>query len=149
VTVRAVVTKRRLGLAAVLVGAATLSGCGDSHGTAAAPRTIVIPIEHSTFGVEEVRVAAGETVRFVLENGDPIDHEFILGDERVQLRHERGTEPYHPPKPGEVTVPAGRTAETVVTFDPELFPGTDGPLIFGCHLPGHYAYGMRGVVVVG
>jgi uncharacterized cupredoxin-like copper-binding protein len=147
--VRAVRTKPRLGLAAVLVGAATLSGCGGSHGTATSPRTVVIPIEHSTFGVGEVRVARGETVRFVLENDDPIDHEFILGDEGVQLRHERGTERYHPPKPGEVTVSAGETVETVVTFDPEVFPGADGPLIFGCHLPGHYAYGMAGIVVVG
>jgi uncharacterized cupredoxin-like copper-binding protein len=139
----------RLGLAAVLVGAACLSGCGGAHGTTDRPRTVLIPIEHSSFGVQEVRVAEGETVRFVLENGDPIDHEFILGDEEVQLRHERGTEPYHPPKPGEVTIAAGETVETVVTFDPEVFPGADGPLIFGCHLPGHYAYGMAGIVVVG
>jgi uncharacterized cupredoxin-like copper-binding protein len=138
-----------LGPAAVLVGAAFLSGCGGSHGTADRPRTVVIPIEHSAFGIQEVRVAEGETVRFVLENGDPIDHEFILGDEAVQLRHERGTEPYHPPKPGEVTIPAGDTIETIVTFDPEILPGADDPLIFGCHLPGHYAYGMRGIVVVG
>ena len=141
--------KPRLGLVAVLVSAACLSGCDGSHGTADRPRTVMIPIEHSAFGVREVRVAVGETVRFVLENGDPIDHEFILGDEGVQLRHERGTEPYHPPRPGEVTIAAGETAETVVTFDPDVFPGADGPLIFGCHLPGHYAYGMRGVVVVG
>jgi uncharacterized cupredoxin-like copper-binding protein len=24
-----------------------------------------------------------------------------------------------------------------------------GSLIFGCHLPGHYAYGMRGLVTIG
>jgi uncharacterized cupredoxin-like copper-binding protein len=141
-------TKPWLGLAAVLAGAATLSGCAGPRGTADRPRTVVIPIEHSAFGVGEVRVAEGETVRFVLENGDPIDHEFILGDEGVQLRHERGTEPYHPPRPGEVTVTAGETVETLVTFDPDVFPGADGPLIFGCHLPGHYAYGMRGIVIV-
>lgn len=141
--------KPRLGLVAVLVSAACLSGCDRSHGTADRPRTVVIPIEHSTFGVGEVRVAVGETVRFVLENGDPIDHEFILGDEGMQLRHERGTEPYHPPRPGEVTIPAGDAVETVVSFNPEILAGADGPLIFGCHLPGHYAYGMRGIIVVG
>jgi uncharacterized cupredoxin-like copper-binding protein len=42
-----------------------------------------------------------------------------------------------------MTVPAGETATTTYTFaDP-------GELIIGCHLPGHYAYGMRAVVRVG
>jgi uncharacterized cupredoxin-like copper-binding protein len=29
------------------------------------------------------------------------------------------------------------------------FPDTTGELIFGCHLPGHYDFGMRGTVSVG
>jgi uncharacterized cupredoxin-like copper-binding protein len=37
-------------------------------------------------------------------------------------------------------VAAGAIAETTFTFEG---PGT---LIFGCHLPGHYDYGMRGTV---
>jgi uncharacterized cupredoxin-like copper-binding protein len=105
-------------------------------------RTIEIGIEYSRFDAATVDVRPGETVRFVISNTDPIDHEFIVGDETVQDAHELGTESYHPPRPGEVTIPAGETVETTYTFD-------GGNLIFGCHLPGHYDYGMRGLVVVG
>jgi uncharacterized cupredoxin-like copper-binding protein len=89
-------------------------------------------------------VDPGEPVRFEIVNTDPIDHEFILGDAEVQRVHEEGTEAHHAPRPGEVSVPAGETVVTTYTF-----PETTGSLIFGCHLPGHYAFGMRGTVTVG
>jgi uncharacterized cupredoxin-like copper-binding protein len=107
-----------------------------------APRTVRVEIHYSRFDPGRFAFAPGETVTFVVENTDPIDHEFILGDEAVQLAHERGTEAYHPPRPGEMTIPAGATATTTYTFDQA------GPLILGCHLPGHYAYGMRSEVTV-
>ena len=83
------------------------------------------------------------TGRFVVQNTDPIDHEFIVGDQQVQDIHEAGTEAYHPPRPGEITVPAGTTMTTTYTF-----PSKPGSLIFACHLPGHYAYGMRGFIAI-
>lgn len=106
------------------------------------PRTIEITMHYSAFDPTEIHVEPGESVRFVLTNTDPIDHEFILGDAEVQRIHEKGTEMYHGAKPGEITVHAGTTGETTYTF-PE-----GGEVLFGCHSPGHYAYGMRGVVVV-
>jgi uncharacterized cupredoxin-like copper-binding protein len=81
-------------------------------------------------------------VRFVIRNTDPIDHEFILGDQEVQDRHETGTEPHHGTIPGEVSVAAGDSATTTYRF------GEPGMLLFGCHLPGHWDYGMRGLVAV-
>lgn len=129
-------------LALVLsVSLGTLTACGTAGGTEG-PRTVIITIEHSTFLPTELSVERGEEVRFVIQNTDPIDHEFILGDEGVQIRHENGTEAYHPPRPGEVTVLAGTEVETTYSFE------RPGELIFGCHIPGHYAYGMRGVVTV-
>ena len=130
--------RRRLAAAALLALAAA---CAPASATPDA-RTIEIGIHYSRFDLATVDVRQGETVRFVISNTDPIDHEFIVGDEAVQDAHELGTESYHPPRPGEVTVPAGETVETTYTFD-------GGNLIFGCHLPGHYDYGMRGLVVVG
>lgn len=103
-------------------------------------RTIEIDIVHSRFSPERIDVRAGERVRFLIRNGDPIDHEFILGDEHVQLIHEEGTEAHHGTVPGEVSIPA--LAEAVTTY---RFDGS-GELIIGCHLPGHYDYGMRGEV---
>lgn len=105
-------------------------------------RTIEIDIEHSRFIPDTIRVEAGEKVRFVIRNDDPIDHEFLLGDEVVQQIHENGTEAHHGAKPGEISVAAFEAAETTFVFD------EPGSLIFGCHLPGHYAYGMKGTVTI-
>ena len=107
-------------------------------------RTVEVNIAFSRFEPTTLQVSPGETVRFVVHNGDPIDHEFLVGDDAVQLIHELGTEAHHPPKPGEISVPAGATRETIYRF-----PSTPGELIFACHLPGHYAYGMRGAILIG
>lgn len=105
-------------------------------------RTIEIKIEHSRFHPEVVEVERGERVRFVIRNDDPIDHEFILGDEEVQRIHEEGTEAHHGSKPGEVSVAALDDAETTFEF------GGPGRVIIGCHLPGHYDYGMKAEVLI-
>ena len=126
------------GAAAALVAVALLGGSSGST-----ERTVEITIHHSRFLPANLEVAPGTTVTFILRNTDPIDHEFILGDENVQVRHEAGTEAHHGAKPGETSVPAGGEASTTYTFSE---PGT---LLIGCHLPGHYDYGMRGSVRVG
>ena len=113
-------------------------GCGG-----AAERTVELTIKHSRFAPPAVEVAPGERVRFVIRNLDPIDHEFILGDAEVQQRHEDGTEAEHGLVPGEVSIPAVAERSTTYEF------GDPGTLVFGCHLPGHWAYGMRGTVRVG
>ena len=105
-------------------------------------RTVDVAIHYSSFWSARYAFAVGETVRFVVHNEDPIDHEFILGDRTVQIAHEHGTQAYHAPSPGVMTVPAGQTRVTTYTFR------AAGPLIIGCHLPGHYAYGMRAPVTV-
>ncbi len=104
---------------------------------------VPVDINYSRFESEPLRFEAGQTVTFVIRNDDPIDHEFILGNQQVQDRHELGTEAHHDAIPTEVSVPAGATVRTTVTFD------EPGKLILGCHLPRHYAYGMRAPVTVG
>jgi uncharacterized cupredoxin-like copper-binding protein len=129
-----------------LVGIALLVALPACRSASAEPgggRTVHITIHFSRFHPDQVVVSPGETVTFVVENTDPIDHEFILGDGYVQRIHENGTEPSHAPKPGEMSVPAGTTRTTTYTF-----PNSDGHLIFACHLPGHYAYGMHGLVTI-
>jgi uncharacterized cupredoxin-like copper-binding protein len=131
----------------VVVGVVVLAIGGIAGATAFAlpngddePRTIEIAMRYSRFEPAPIEVEPGETVRFVVRNDDPIDHEFILGDAGVQRAHERGTEAYHPPRPGEMSVPPLETAVTTYTFP------ASGTLILGCHLPGHFAYGMRAEV---
>lgn len=132
----AVALGKFLGAAAALAALAGASCGGD--GT----RTVEITIHHSRFEPAAIEATPGETVRFVIRNLDPIDHELILGDDEVQLRHESGTEPHHGTVPGEVSVPPGGERATTYAFT------APGALPFGCHLPGHWAYGMRGEVLV-
>ena len=128
------------GAASLVVVRAAGSRAGDGG-----ERTVVVTMRHSHFEPAAVRVEPGERVRFVLRNTDPIDHEFILGDEAVQRRHEQGRErEHHGQVPGEVSVAAGREATTTYTFR----AGGPATLEFACHLPGHYAYGMRAKVTV-
>jgi uncharacterized cupredoxin-like copper-binding protein len=125
----------------ILIGASAATGGATARPT---DGTVRITIHFSHFDPDRIRVEPGQTVRFVIRNNDPIDHEFILGDGHVQLVHEEGTEAHHLPRRGEVSIPPGETVVTTYTF-----PDTTGSLIFGCHLPGHYAYGMRGSVTIG
>ncbi|MGH2711437.1 MAG: cupredoxin domain-containing protein [Actinomycetota bacterium] len=108
-----------------------------------APDEVSVNIRFSRYHPERFEFPAGSTVKFVVINKDPIDHEFLIGDERVQQIHEEGTEAHHGDKPGEISIAAGTTRATTYTFNE---PGT---LIVGCHLPGHYAFGMSGEIEVG
>jgi uncharacterized cupredoxin-like copper-binding protein len=137
----------RLLLVVALCGAATLVALRAAGSRAGGrERTVVVTMRHSHFEPAAVRVEPGQRVRFVLRNTDPIDHEFILGDDGVQRRHEQGRErEHHGEVPGERSVGAGQEAVTTYAFPASL----DGrALEFACHLPGHYAYGMRGRVTV-
>ena len=106
------------------------------------PLVVTIGVRYSSFGPARIRVPAGRSVTFVLTNGDPIAHEWIVGDAASHERHRTGTEPVHDARPTEISMPAGTERRTTVTF---TAPGT---LRFICHLPGHEAYGMTGTVDV-
>jgi uncharacterized cupredoxin-like copper-binding protein len=149
-------TSRRLRLAlvaAALVVAVAVSGLALVRPTGAttdAPlgpgdATVTLTVRHSHFSPEHLVVRSGALVRFVIRNDDPIGHEFIIGDDGVHRRHEAGTEPVHPPRPGEVSIPAGATAETTFRFEGTTASGT---VRYACHLPGHFRYGMSGTVDV-
>ena len=127
---------RRALAALILVAAAGCSseGPGDT--------SVEVNIRFSRFNPDHLEFPVGATVRFVVINKDPIDHEFIIGDERVQQVHEEGTETHHGARPGEISIPAGETRSTSYTFSEE------GTLLIGCHLPGHYDFGMRGDIEV-
>ena len=101
---------------------------------------IEIGMRFSRYEPSIVSVPVGRPVLFVLRNDDPIDHEWMIGDEAMHERHRTGTEPYHVSRPTEVTVPALTTVETIVMFEEPI------TWRYVCHLPGHEAYGMAGVL---
>jgi uncharacterized cupredoxin-like copper-binding protein len=106
-------------------------------------------------------VRAGRRVTFAVTNAGKLPHEFILGDRATQLVHERQMQAM--PADGEhmhdhthavaghdmgdhatggLTVPPGQTRRLTWTFhDP-------GVVLYGCHVVGHWAAGMRGTIMV-
>jgi uncharacterized cupredoxin-like copper-binding protein len=124
----------------VVAAMLSLSGCA---GGGPSERTIELTVHHSQFSLTELHVRPGETVRFVVRNTDPIPHELIVGNQSVQDIHEVGTESHHGERAGEVSVAPGATAVTTYRF-----AGAGTPVLFGCHLPGHWAYGMHGTIRV-
>lgn len=127
--------------AAMAYGAYATAGPGST-------RVVDVTINHSKFDTSRIEVDAGETITFVIHNDDPIDHEFIIGDEKTQRVHEVGSEAHHGAIPTEISIPAGETRETTVEFEDAEALVTADPLLFGCHLPGHYDFGMRGIIEV-
>ncbi len=122
-------------LATVLLGWA----CGDG-GQATEERAI--EIHYSRFEPTIVTIPAGVPVTITLTNGDPIGHEWMVGDEAMHERHRTGTEPFHDEIPTEVSLRAYETRETTIEFD------EPGEYKFICHLPGHEEYGMVGTLRV-
>lgn len=128
----------------LVLGLVVAAGLALTAGDGGPPeRTVELTVHHSQFSTGELRVRPGETVRFVVRNTDPIAHELIVGDESVQQHHEVGIEAHHGDRPGEVSVAPGATAVTTYRFGP-----VGSRVLFGCHLPGHWAYGMQGTIRV-
>jgi uncharacterized cupredoxin-like copper-binding protein len=126
-----------LGLAGIAAAWVRAPGLGP-----APARDARIDISFSRFGPAEVVATAGVPLTVTLVNSDPIEHEWLVGDEAFHERHRTGTEPHHGVRPTEVSLPAGSTLSTTVLF------ATPGDYRFICHLPGHEAYGMVGVLRV-
>ena len=140
-------TRPRAGLLPVASIGATallvlLVGLAAGMVQAADPTRVEIRIHYSHFDPSTIMVPAGRPITFVIVNDDPIDHEWIVGDDAVQERHRSGTEAHHDSRPTEISIPALSTRETTLTFG--------GPVAWRyiCHLPGHEAYGMVGRLIV-
>ena len=133
---------RRLRLWPMLVLAVMVVLLGAGSTAASRPQRIEIRIHYSAFHPSAISVPYGVPITFVLVNEDPIDHEWLLGDAAFHSRHREGTETHHGARPNEVSIDALTTIETTLTFD------KPGSLQYICHLPGHEAYGMIGILTI-
>lgn len=127
-----------LGLAGIAVAWVKAPGLGGERGSTRA----TIGIHYSRFTPTEIVATAGVPITVTLINTDPIAHEWLVGDAAFHERHRTGTEVHHGDRPAEVSLEAGATVTTTVVF------GQPGEYPFICHLPGHEAYGMAGVLRV-
>jgi len=100
---------------------------------------VEIHIRYSHYEPSTLVVPHGRPVTFVLINEDPIEHEWLIGDEAMHQKHRTGTEAHHGARPTEVSIPALSTVETTLTFDEVSWR-------YICHLPGHEQYGMVGLL---
>ncbi|MEX2135966.1 MAG: plastocyanin/azurin family copper-binding protein [Chloroflexota bacterium] len=122
----------------LLLLAGLAAGCSPDM----SPLRVEIRIHYSQFEPIALTFPHGVAVTFVLINDDPIDHEWLIGDEAFHERHRDGTEPQHGDRPTEVSLPPLTSIETTLTFDS---PGT---MDYICHFPGHEKYGMVGTLTV-
>ncbi len=155
------------GVAMMLAGTALLlGGHGHPHaasmavaaaGDVATPTPVptavvkVVMTDQARFAPSRIEVEHGSTVAFVVTNAGRLEHELVIGDRAAQAEHERRMRQMaeRPPAvapvagdPDAVDVPPGETRTLVHTF------GSRGSLLFGCHVTGHYAAGMRGTIEV-
>jgi uncharacterized cupredoxin-like copper-binding protein len=128
-------------LVALALAALAASACTTASAAELATH-VAIRIHYSHFDQTKIDVPVGVPITFTLINDDPIDHEWLIGDEAFHARHRAGTETVHSDRPNEISLPPFSVKTTTLTFDKA------GPLTFICHFPQHEAYGMVGVVVV-
>jgi uncharacterized cupredoxin-like copper-binding protein len=129
-------------------GAPTGNG-GTSPAASAAPSAAATTIEvglTDALRIEpaEMTVPAGVPVTFVVTNQGVNEHEFVLGDEAVQAEHEAemASGGMAHDTANSISLAAGETKELTFMFE------QPGETLAGCHLPGHYAGGMRAVITV-
>ena len=140
--IRSHLSLRFVGGILLALGAAGIALAWAGGPRALARDQVEIDMHYSSFSQTEVVVSVGVPTTFVLVNTDPIDHEWMVGDAAFPERLRAGTEPVHGTRPEEVSVPAGTSRTTTVTFQ------HPGEYLYICHLPGHEAYGMVGVIRV-
>jgi len=155
-------------------------GQGHGHGpnigkpgdAAKAARTITIVMKDNFYEPEEITVAKGETVRFVVVNQGDFVHEFNIGTADTHAAHQKEmammfehgvlevdkinyammkmemkdaqgkVTTMEHNDPNSALIEPGKDAEIVWTFS------TDAKLEFACNVPGHYDSGMVGPIAI-
>lgn len=119
---------------------------GEPGDPAAADMVIdIVADDDFSFSPSAVSVTAGETVTFRVENVGKVPHDFTLGDSEMQDDHEAemaGGEMHAGGDPNAMLLAPGETGEMTWTFT------ESGEILIGCHVPGHYAAGMKASLTI-
>ncbi|MFN8233188.1 MAG: plastocyanin/azurin family copper-binding protein [Actinomycetota bacterium] len=111
-------------------------------------RTIeVAQFDTYRFEPASISVSEGETIMFDVSNQGSAVHEFVIGDDSFQDEHEAEMADMGGmamvDEPNAITIQPGESKTLVWTFSQA------GSFLYGCHVAGHYAAGMRGSIDVG
>ncbi|HEX5823175.1 MAG TPA: hypothetical protein VFY18_01840 [Candidatus Limnocylindrales bacterium] len=126
-------------------------------GSSAAPREVNVILKDWVFLPDPVDLVPGETVVLHVINGGLEIHELVIGDQAVQDAWEAAEAAHADPPPGPtpaVSVAPGDAGVRIVVGSGQrvdlawTVPGAADVdrLILGCHIPGHWAKGMRAAV---
>jgi cation-transporting ATPase V len=129
----------------VLFGGIALTSYSRSAAANRIDATVVVRMSEFRFTPSAMTVHHGERVRFVFTNVGSTEHEAFIGDAAGQDAHESAMRmggSHHDHSGDEVDVAPGKTGELTYRFS------QPGAILVGCHLPGHYAAGMRATVTV-
>jgi uncharacterized cupredoxin-like copper-binding protein len=126
-----------------------------SPGTPDNPREVNIITKDYSFLPPEVDLVPGETVLLHVINGGLVVHEVVIGDMTVQDAWEAAEAAVANPPPGPtplVSVPPAVAGLRIVVESGQrvdllwTVPVNPGPLLIGCHIPGHWAKGMQAAI---
>jgi len=131
-----------------------------SAGSAAQPREVNLVMRDYSFTPDPVDLIPGETIRLQVVNAGLDWHEAVVGDQASQDAWEIAEAATIGAPPGptpavsvpadlaglRVVVPSGGRVDVVWTVPSD--PIEVARLILGCHLPGHFARGMKAAVRV-
>jgi uncharacterized cupredoxin-like copper-binding protein len=126
-------------------------------GSSSAPREVTVIMKDWVFLPDPVDLVPGETVLLHVVNGGLDIHEVVIGDQAVQDAWEVAEAAHADPPPGatpavsvapdlagiRLVVASGQRIDLIWTV-PDA--AAAGGLILGCHIPGHWAKGMRAAV---
>ncbi len=148
---------RRSPFALIAATAILVAACSTGGGTASVPAGSPAPSSAGNANRIEVKltdslriepdaftVPAGVPVTFVITNSGATDHEFYIGDEAAQAKHEKEmvASGMGHDEPEGIAVKPGQTRELTYTF------AQPGQTLAGCHVAGHYGAGMKAAITI-
>ena len=118
-------------------GAAPAYAFGEPGKAAKVDRVIAITMHDLSFEPSNVEVKRGETIRFVVVNAGPIDHDFTIGDAKAEAEHRAEMAKMmamgmtHGDEANAIMLKPGQAKELIWKFT------KPGKLEFDCNIPGH------------
>lgn len=132
--------------ASLVTGCSTVAGVG----TDANPRVVQITITGFRFVPDTIDVTRGESVQFVIHNPTDQAHELYIGSPTEQQADETAHASASPMEQPQVSTRYGYGVYLPAYSDSEFryHFSTGSEVMIGCHLPGHWAAGMKAAITV-